>query len=55
MMPQTEFILLVILLLLVLTWLTWEARQNRLDGDEAGEEASAPTTVLSSQEQSELI
>ena len=55
MMPQTEFILLVLLLLLALAWLTWEANENHLDGNETGEILPTPTTVISNHEQQELI
>jgi hypothetical protein len=55
MMPQTEFILLVLLLLLALAWLTWEARDNHLDGNEVGEIVPNPPPVISKHEQHELI
>jgi hypothetical protein len=50
MMPQTEFILLVIFLLLALVLLSWEARKNLPEGDEPADDNAAVTTTLGNQD-----
>jgi preprotein translocase subunit SecG len=50
MMPQTEFILLVIFLLLALVLLSWEASKNHRDSDNPTEENTIVPTTLGNQE-----